>query len=150
MKQSILYGLLNALLGLLLGVFVSCKALGSGYYIFIIIAPISAFGVSSLLWKLIINEKKKSELGKILGMGIATSVFSFYFSFIFAGLFFNIYYWISGCAIGSMNDKPAGLFDLLTGAFAFSFFGIVFWGWITIPLSIAIGLIIKKKYKNAN
>lgn len=145
MKLWIKYGLLNALIGLLIGILVALKAIGSGYYIFIIAAPISAFLVGGFFWKFIIHEKKQSVTGRIILTGFLTGTVSHYFTFVITSIILNISYWTTGSYLGSLGEKPASIFDMLTGAFAFSFFSLLFFGWITVPVSILTGFLIKGK-----
>jgi hypothetical protein len=55
-KTSIKYGLLNALLGLVIGFYVAMSAIGKGDFGIMIAAPIAAFTVGVLLWKLIVDK----------------------------------------------------------------------------------------------
>lgn len=57
MQAWLKYGLINALLGLIVGVFIELTAIGDGYSVFVIAAPISAFLIGGLFWKLIIKGK---------------------------------------------------------------------------------------------
>src|ERR1035437_411400 len=95
-KNWIKYGLLNAIIGLVIGSFVAINAIGSGYYIFIIAAPISAFLVGGFLWKFIMNEKSQSETGKIILIGIVTGTLSHYFTFVLSSIIMNVCYWTTG------------------------------------------------------
>jgi hypothetical protein len=150
MKLWIKYGLFNSIIGLLIGTFVSINAIGNGYYVFIIAAPISAFVVGGFLWKFLIDEKNQSQTVKKIITGILTGTLSHYFTFILLSIIMNVCYWTTGNCLSSLGEKPASILDMLTGAFAFSFFSLLFFGWITVPASIMIGFLIKKKIKTFN
>ncbi|MEO6902897.1 MAG: hypothetical protein ABI315_07060 [Bacteroidia bacterium] len=62
----------------------------------------------------------------------------------------NICYWTTGGCTGSLGDPPASIWSMLGGAFAFSFFSLLFFGWITVPCSVLIGLILKRINKRKN
>lgn len=139
------YGLLNSLIGLIIGVYIAITAIGNGYFVFGIAAPIAAFFTGGLFWKLIVRENWDSI--SIFITGLLTGTVSHYITFLLLSVGLNICYWTTGECTGSLGDPPASILSMLTGGFAFSFFSLMFFGWITAPSSIIIGMILKR-YEN--
>jgi hypothetical protein len=143
MVQWLKYGIYNALLGLVIGIFVAIYAIGNGYGMFALAAPIAAFFVSALSWRYIVDKKPLNA--RIIIAGIISGTFSHYFTFIVVSIFMNLCYWITGGCLDSLGEKPASIFFMFAGSFGFSFFSLLFYGWITVPVSIFIGFLIRKK-----
>src|SRR5690606_10621477 len=116
--------------------------IGNGYFVFGIAAPIAAFLTGGLIWKLVVKDKFDGI--KILVTGLLTGTVSHYLTFILLSIGMNICYWITGNCTGSLGDPPASILTILTGAFGLSFFSLMFFGWITAPSSVLIGLILKR------
>ena len=142
MKPWIKYGFLNALIGLLIGAYTAFTAIGNGYFVAAIAAPLAFFLTGGLLWKLIV--KKKIDVVQILITGLLTGTISHYITFIILGIGVNICYWTTGQCTGSLGEPPASIISMITGAFAFSFFSLLFFGWITTPASVIIGFFLKR------
>jgi len=142
MKTWTKYGLFNALLGLVIGIFIAITSIGDGYFVFGIAAPIAAFLTGGLLWKFLVKDTLYHS--KIFITGLLTGTISHYITFVLISIGMNICYWTTGNCTGSLGDPPASIVNMLTGAFAFSFFSLLFLGWLTIAYSIIIGLILKR------
>lgn len=142
MKTWHSYGLLNAIIGFLIGAYVAFTAIGDGYYIFAIAAPLAFFLTGGLFWKLIV--KKTFHIVKILITGLLTGIISHYITFMVLSIGINICYWTTGDCTGPLGEAPPTIIDMITGAFTFSFFSLLFFGWITIPSSVFIGLILNR------
>jgi hypothetical protein len=154
LKVWIKYGLLNSLIGLIIGTHTAITAIGDGYYVFGIAAPIAAFFTGGLLWRLIVKDKLVTI--RIVITGLLTGTISHYVTFMLLSIQSNICYWTSGGCTDSLGGPPASIMSMLTGAFGFSFFSLLFYGWITAPSSVIIGLILKwtenkkKSHKEVN
>ena len=148
MKTWIKYGLANAIIGLIVGLYIAISAIGDGYYVFPIAAPLAAFIVGGFLWTKIVKDG--NDLTKIIITGLLTGTVSHYVTFVLLSIGMNICYWTTGECTRTLGDPPASILTMLGGAFAFSFFSILFFGWVTAPYSIIIGLIIKRFNKNKN
>ncbi len=61
MKTWVKYGLINALLGLIIGIFIAITSIGDGYFVFGITAPIAAFLTGGLLWKFLVKDELDSR-----------------------------------------------------------------------------------------
>ncbi|MFD0975355.1 hypothetical protein, partial [Salinimicrobium gaetbulicola] len=80
MKPWIKYGIFNALVGLLIGAYTAITAIGDGYFVVGIAAPLAFFLTGRLLWKFIV--KKKYDVVKIIITGLLTGVISHYLTFV--------------------------------------------------------------------
>ena len=151
MRTWIKYALLNAALGLIIGSYVAVTAIGEGYEVLAVAAPLAAFIIAGLMWALLV--KPSWDSGRIVLAGLFTGSVSHYFTFLFMSVGINICYWTTGGCTGSMGEPPAGLVDSLLGAFGFSFFSLLIFGWITVPYAILSGFVLKRfksKHNNAS
>lgn len=143
MKSWLKFGLLNAIVGLIIGAWLTFTAIGDGYESFIIAAPLSVFLVGSVFWKILVKDDMSS--GKLVIVGLLTGTVSHYFTFIILSIMMNICFWLTGGCTSSLREWPASVTMMFGAAFIFSFFSLLAFGWITAPLSVAIGFIVKKQ-----
>jgi len=148
LKDWIKYGLANAMVGLAVGLYIAVTAIGDGYHVFPIAAPLAAFIVGGILWNRIVKDE--FDTTKIVITGLLTGTISHYITFVLLSIGMNICYWTTGGCTGSLGDPPASILSMIGGAFAFSFFSLLFFGWITAPCSVIIGLILKRINKRKN
>ena len=148
MQAWLKYGLINALLGLIVGVFLALTAIGDGYSVVLIAAPISAFLIGGLFWKLIIKGKLTKT--RVIVTGILTGTISHYLTFLLLGIGYNICYWTTGNCTDSFGEPPANILLMFGGAFLLSFFSLLFFGWLTVPYAIITGLILKRMEEKKN
>lgn len=145
MKPSITYGLLNALLGLIVGIILTVGAIGGGYGAFIIAAPIAAFLTSWLFWKIIIKEDKNTSVGRVIFTGILSGSLSHYITFLVLSIIMSICYWTTGGCTGSLGDAPANPLEMLVYGWGYVFFSLLIFGWLTIGYAILMGFLLRKK-----
>jgi uncharacterized membrane protein len=143
MKLWLKFGLLNAMFGLLVGIHVTYFTIHEGDYSFVFVAPISAFATAVFFWKIFFKEDTVLENGKIILLGVLTGSLSHFVAYIFLSFGLNICYWTTGACTGPAGEAPAGILTLLSGGIILSFFSLLFYGWITVPISISIGFLIK-------
>ncbi|MFB6307276.1 MAG: hypothetical protein ABEH43_09870 [Flavobacteriales bacterium] len=141
MKPWVKYGLLNALIGVVIGLYIGVSAIGGGYFIFVIAAPLAAFVTGGALWRLFMKNNINNI--KVILMGLLTETVSHYIAFLLLFIGMNICFWTTGGCTGSANSPPPSISQMLLGGFGLSFFSLIFFGWITAPYSIIIGFIIK-------
>jgi hypothetical protein len=139
------FGILNAAAGLLIGLYVQYTATGDGYFVFVAGAPLAAFLAGALFWKWLIRPDGPIAVGRVILVGLLTGTVSHYLAFLLVGIGMNLCYWTTGGCVGSLGDEPASIVAMLTGALGFSFFSLLFVGWISVPVSIAIGLILRAR-----
>jgi hypothetical protein len=140
MNEAFKYGFLNSIMGLVVGLHVWRTAGGDGYEVFALSAPIAVFIVGYLCWKIIVKEL---DFISIVIAGSITGTVSHYLIFLFISIGMNVCYWTTGGCTGSLGDAPAGIIEMISGSAAFSFFSLLFYGWITAPGAIILGLILK-------
>jgi type III secretory pathway component EscS len=148
LKTWIKYGIVNAIIGLIVGIFIAITTIGEGYYVFAIAAPLAAFIVGGLFWNMIAKNEYNST--KIIITGLLTGSVSHYVTFVLLSIGMNICYWTTGECTGSLGEPPVSILSALRDSFVFSFFSLLFFGWITIPYAIAVGFIIMKINKSKN
>ncbi len=143
MKTWVKYGLINSLLGLVIGIIVTITSIGGGYYSLIILIPISMFLTGGISWKFIIKES--NDKSKVFLTGLITGIFSHYLTFVLLSIWMNICYWTIEKSSSSLNEPPESILNMLGAGFVYAFFSIMFSGWLTIFFSIAIGHIILRR-----
>ena len=144
MSNAIKFGILNSIIGLILGIYIAYSAIGNGYWILAIGAPISAFVCGFYFWKLIFKQSTKNRNGKLILIGLLTGTISHYLCWILLNIGMNICYWTTGNCTGSLGEPPAKIWEMLIYGIAMTGASLLFYGWITIPSSIGIGFLIYK------
>ena len=150
MQPLIKYGLLNAIMGFLIGGLIAISVSGDGYEAFILIAPLSAFLTGSILWRLLVKDDGNFDIGRVIITGLLTGTISHYISFMFLNVALNLCYWTTGNCTDSLGGPPSSIGEMFTGAFTLSFFSLLFLGWLTAPGSVVIGLIVRNIEINKN
>jgi hypothetical protein len=130
MKTWIKYGIINAVLGLIVGIFINING-------FAIAAPLAAFLIGGLFWKLLIKEKINNI--RIVITGILSGSISHYLTFILSGVIGNIQY----LTMGNTSYTPS-IPDMLVRSAAMTLFSLLFVGWLTIPYAIITGFILNR------
>ncbi|MBI4930808.1 MAG: hypothetical protein HY841_08610 [Bacteroidetes bacterium] len=150
MTLTLKYSLLNSAMGLIVGLLVLGMATGDGYFMFPIAAAMAAFVTGGLFWKIINGNSKDLKTPRVILTGILTGSISHYVCWILVSAGMNICYLTTGKCTDSFGGPPASVASMLIGSFAFTFFSLLFFGWLTIPVSTAIGLFLKFRQKNKN
>lgn len=144
MSNAIKFGTLNSIIGLILGIYIAYSAIGNGYWILAIGAPISAFVCGFYFWKQIFKQSTKNRNGKLILIGLLTGTVSHYLCWILLNIGMNICYWTTGNCTGTLGEPPAQIWEMLIYGIAMTGASLLFYGWITIPSSIGIGFLIYK------
>ncbi|NEU06837.1 hypothetical protein GZH53_00795 [Flavihumibacter sp. R14] len=145
MKKWIKYGLINAVIGFIIGGAVATFAIGNGYYIFALAAPLAAFITGAFFWSAINKKPENYSTGRIILTGFLTGTVSHYITFILLSVGENICYWTTGGCTASLGGPPVSVLSMSTAAFAFCFFSLLFFGWLTVLLSVVAGFLVKTK-----
>jgi hypothetical protein len=141
LKPSILYGILNAIVGFIVGVDVYFDAIGDGYSIFILAAPLAIFVTATFIWHIAMKDEEIS-LGYVILAGIVVGTISHYFTWLFVSILMNLCYWFTGGCTDSFDEPPVSILTMLGAGFLYSFFSLLFYGWITISGSVLCGLLL--------
>jgi hypothetical protein len=136
MKTWIKYGLLNALLGLIVSIGINLNG-------FAIAAPVAAFLIGGLFWKLL-NKDKITNI-RIVITGILSGSISHYLTFVLFGVIGNIHYWTTGNTAFTPSIP-----DMLVRSVVMSLFSLLFFGWLTVPYAIIMGFILKRVEEKKN
>ena len=138
LSPAVTYGLLNALVGFVVAFYVFTRAIGDGYEVLMLAAPLAMFCTGYLFWKATMkNEEIKAW--KIIFLGILVATTAHYLTWIFASVIMNFGYWLFGGFTDSFGNAPESIISMLVNGMAYSFFSILFVGWMTIAGSILCG-----------
>ncbi len=137
----------NALIGLLIGIYITYTAIGKGYWIFIPVAVLSAFFTGLIFWKLIMRNSVKKVFWKLILTGLMTGIISHVISWVLLLIGTNICFWLTGDCAGSLNQSPVPLEDILSYALFLSAWSLLFFGWISVPASIFIAILVSRSGK---
>lgn len=88
------------------------------------------------------------DTSQIVIVGLLTGTIAHYITFILLNIGLNICYWLTGGCTDSLGGPPPSIWFMLGGAFPLSCFSLLFCGWITVPCSILIGLILQRTKNN--
>jgi len=141
MTNLLKYGIFNAIVGLIVGLIVSITAIGEGYFIFPVAAPIDSFLTAISFWKIFIGNKTEIKSLKIILTGFLTGSLSHYITWIFLSIVMYSMYLITGET--SVSGPPANFIEMFWTSAVFSFFSLLFFGWITVPASIGSGFLVR-------
>ena len=137
MKKSLAYGLLCIPIGLAVGIHLTVSALGDGYNVFIIAAPLAILLTGMLCWKIIMA---RLTYPRALLTGLLTGTLSHWLCWYM--LLFIFYFIPSGTFSDRINPLKA-----IEAAAIYSFYSILFYGLFTAGLSAAAALFPTKRYK---
>jgi len=131
--------LLAGLFGLVGGTFVWLMTNGSDYQALPLAAGLGAFGTTAFFWRLIVVRCNNytARAGMLTGglSGIASHWVCWYLYLV--GV--NICYGLTGGCVSSLNEPPLDPLNGLWGTVLFSLVSLMFLGWITVPLGMAVG-----------
>ncbi|SHN65284.1 hypothetical protein [Desulfovibrio litoralis] len=145
--QHIIYGLLFAFIGLLVGIQLTITAIGDGYYRFIFFAPIAGFLSGTLFWYLIIMRKNSNNYALAIIVGVLTGTVSHWLCW---SIFLVVGY-IEALLSGSESHDSliSPLFAPLA-AFSYSLFSLLFYGLYTVIGGIILALLLMHKILKLN
>ena len=131
--------LLAGLFGLAGGAIVWSIATGSGYQYFPLAAGLGAFGTTAFFWWLIVARRAGYNAWSGAMAGGLSGIVSHYACWYLYLLGANICYGLTGGCVSSLGEPPIDLLNGLWGTLIFSLVSLMFVGWITVPLGIAVG-----------
>jgi hypothetical protein len=138
--QSIVLGLTYSPVGLIIGIIVWYDAIGEGYFPLIFTSAAGAFISGFIFYYLVTRFLKLNFIKKGLLIGILAGFLShpivWYSNFLFANFCFHAL----GKCVSSLGEAPADLLSAIPFSFVFSFYSLLFFGWINIPVAIIIAI----------
>lgn len=150
MKPELKFGLLNSIIGVIVGIFHSYISIGKGYEILIFFAPISIFIIGTLCWKYKIKNTHYN-LEDLIPVSLITGSLSHPITFFLCLVYANICNWTTGGCTSSLGDKPMNLLYSIPASLFFSTFSLIIYGWFTVLSSILVSLyMIYSNNKNVN
>ena len=142
---SLLFGLLCAPFGLAVGVFVAATATGTGYGAFALWAPLAAFFTSALLWRLLVERRRRGVVVRrrwIAALaGAVSGALSHWLCWYLLLLWSNVTYWLAGTPTSSLGEPPVDPITALAAALVFSAWSLAFFGVVTVPAGAGLAVI---------
>ena len=136
--------------GVAIGAYIAIIAApGRGYDLLPFFAGISAFITPQLFWWLIVERKKRYQKKYGIIAGGLSGFFSHYLCWYFLIVYYYISYQVTGQGV-TAGGPPIDPLNALWGVWALSFWSLLFFGWITIPIGAIIGGIISVKQVKSN
>ena len=142
MKQLFIVSILSTLVGLGIGLFVSKGE--TDYKFFYIYSSIAAFSTSALLWYFFVYTKTEASFLRGAVVNGASGLLAHYVCWYLWIAFVSIEYYITGKPVSSLGEPPMGLLHGIWGAATFSFFSLLMFGWLTVPIGAFIGWLATK------
>lgn len=143
-------GLLCAAVGALTGLWISITAIGDGYGVFIVAAPLAAFLSGCFFWWLLVLRRGRlHRVVPALAAGSLAAVF---------GHFLCWYLLLSGSFVWSRISgqahppgwAPVNPLQAVPAAGLYAAISLVFYGWVTIPAGALIGLLLALVQRRRN
>ena len=141
LRNSIPMGLLCAPVGALTGVYIASTAIGHGYGVFIIAAPVAAFLSGTFSWWLVMARPgRHGPLPAALAGALAAVIGHFLCWYL---LLVALYVWhaVTG-ALGSPRDAPINPLLALSASGVYGAFSLLFFGWVTVPTGALLGVLL--------
>ena len=131
--------LLAGLFGLVGGAFVWLIATGSGYEFLPVAAGLGAFGTTAFFWWLIVVRRNNYSARAGMLAGGLSGIVSHYTCWYLYLVGSNVCYLTTGGCVSSLGEPPLDLLNGLWGTLVFSLVSLMFLGWLTMPLGMAVG-----------
>jgi hypothetical protein len=131
--------LLAGLFGLAGGTFVWLIANGSDYEALPLAAGLGACGTTAFFWWLIVARRANYSARSGALAGGLSGVVAHYTCWYLYLVGVNICYGLTGGCVSSLNEPPLDLLNGLWGTLVFSLVSLMFLGWLTVPLGMAVG-----------
>ncbi len=144
MSNVLKFSIYNAIIGLIIGLYIALSSGGGEYMTFIFNAPISIFFCGYLFWKLFINKKYFNRNEKLIVIGLSTGIISHFLCWILLLLETTIY----NRSFSEIANLESHSSDYLYGILLMSGLSLFIFGWITVTCSIAIGYWVDRNNKN--
>lgn len=144
MKRWVKFGLLNALVGVIIGVQITIAAIGSGYWVLILAAPVAVFLTAGLVWRFLQGEANPIQSKRLFTIGLLTGTVSHYLTWILLDVALDLLWWAGIYSGSSLGDPPPSFLESLKWSFTGTFISLLVYGWITVPASILAGFVVRR------
>ena len=134
-------GVLCALVGGLAGLWVAQMAIGDGYTVFVIAAPVAAFLSGTLSWWLFVVRPRRCNWIRGAGAGATAAVLGHLLCWYI--LLVGAYVWhsLSGEAVAG-GDVVINPLEAITAAGIYGAFSLLLIGWVTVPVGAILGILL--------
>jgi len=137
-KNTLRFASINTFFALLLASYISYSAIGD-YNILPLYAMLATFLTACIFWYFLIEKPKKYTIKRGIVVGISTALFSHYVCWYSMIIGANIGYYIFDIPIGSLNEPPIDPISAIAYMWVYTFYGWLFFGWISILIGGTIG-----------
>lgn len=146
-RESIEMGAMCAIVGLTVGVFLVGGDLHDRHNFFSLLwlfAPASALLVGMPVWYFTVSKKGDYDTGTGAVAGILISLVSQYLCLFLRQIYHLGCYYATRNYTNSFGEPPPGISELLFLSAGVTVLGLLWLGWITIPLGGVVGMVVVK------
>jgi len=137
------YGLLNAFIAFLIGLYTYTIPIMGEFYFFFIYAPVAAFVTFGLLSKKYLGNFAEQPLRKIIKVGLVGTVITHYLTLVIRGSTNIVWYTLMGESLDTI-EAPDGFLFLLFWSLPGALISFLYFGAISILFAIVIGYQMKR------
>jgi hypothetical protein len=131
-------GLLCAPVGGLVGLWISFNAIGDGYGVFVVAAPLAAFLSGSLLWWLfVVRRGRQYRILPAVAAGAFAAIFGHFLCWYL--LLVAAFFWGGVTGNDRLSVNPLYAFP---AAGVYGAFSLLFFGWVTVPAGAILGALL--------
>lgn len=139
------YGVFCAPAGFLVGIYIAITAIGSGYEVFMVGAPIAAFLCGALFWRILMVEATYS---RAVFTGVFAGIVSHWVCWY---LLFSVSY-LHDLFTAGINPDRIDPVTAVAASVAYSLFSLLVFGWFTVGFAVILALVmtwnIKRKLQS--
>ncbi len=148
--SGIKLGLHCSAVGVACGLLVWQLATGSGYHLFWLYAGLAAFITAAGLWMAVMGllNRRREAAGRRPSMGLVGAIvgglsgaLAHPLCWFLQILAMYICFRTTGGCVSSLGEPPMDPLTALWASWGFSFFSLIFFGWITVPAGALIGFL---------
>ena len=139
LKRSFYMGLFCCPIGILIGIYISISAIGSGYDWFPFYAGLASFLTPLGFWIILIETHRTYRISLGIAVGILSGIISHYVCWYLWIISANVQHLFFDSFHSSLGDPPMNLIEGFTGSLGLTYFSLLFFGWLTIPAGGIIG-----------
>jgi hypothetical protein len=143
LRRSLKMGVLCLPIGGAVGAWIAGTALGEGYDLFLLYAPLAAFLAGTLLWLGIAARRPGRVKGALAGF--LAGCFGHWICWYLVIAHNRIGHLLTGGFLSSLGEPPMDLFTALWGAAIYSFWSLIVMGWATMSIGAGIGYFLGRR-----
>jgi hypothetical protein len=137
LSPAVRYALVNAALGMLVGILIWQTSSGEGYFVFPFAGAASAAVASWGAWRFFCGQPVTPSVGAVVRTGLVAGSVSHYLCWVLLAVGVNLCYFLTGDCVSSTGDPPVSILDMLGFGFMLSGVSLVVFGWLTMSLAVA-------------